>query len=95
MIAGGVVLGLGIAALGTSIAVTKCEGPSDCKYGAQRNFLVPLSLAGAVTGLMLLSVGAGFYARYRKWERWTPGKQALLVPTMIPGGVGLGYAARF
>ncbi len=75
MIAGGAVLGVGLAATITFGLVTRnCsyDGPLQCKYQEQDQFLIPMGAAVTLLGAMLLGVGAGYYVGYKKWERWTP-----------------------
>jgi len=99
IIAGGVLLGLGVAGTITSALVTRnCsyDGPLQCKYENQDRFLIPLGAAGALMGAILLAVGLGFRVRYKRWESWSPrDKTAALVPVAFPGGGGVTYGARF
>ncbi|MEZ4448632.1 MAG: hypothetical protein R3B09_04065 [Nannocystaceae bacterium] len=106
LIAGGTIFGVGVAVTITSVLLTNCPELSNsvgCKYHDQRNFLIPISASALTTGALLLAVGAGFKVRHNRWKRWTPEsdrsaknvKEAALVPTMIPGGAGLGYVGRF
>ena len=50
----------------------KYDGPLQCKYQEQDQFLIPMGAAVTLLGAMLLGVGAGYYVGYKKWERWTP-----------------------
>jgi hypothetical protein len=99
VIAGGVLLGVGVAGTITAALITRnCsyDGPLKCKYEKQDRFLIPLGAAGALMGAILLSVGLGFRARYKKWENWSPSdKTATLAPVAFPGGGGVTYGGRF
>ena len=103
MIAGGVLLAGGIAGTITSLLLTSCPEPANtvgCKYEPHRTLAVPLAVSGALAGGLLLAVGVGYGVRYKRWQRWKPEderviKQSALVPTMTPGGAGLGYVGRF
>jgi hypothetical protein len=99
IIAGGALLGLGIAGTITTALVTlNCsyDGPLKCKYQNQDRFLIPLTAAGALMGAILLAVGVGFRVRYKRWESWSPtDKRTALVPVAFPGGGGLTYGTRF
>ncbi|NVB38475.1 hypothetical protein G6O69_11585 [Pseudenhygromyxa sp. WMMC2535] len=96
LIAGGVVTGLGAAFIITSVLVTRCDFDSAlaCKYGDQRDFLVPTAVAATGLGLMLVGVGIGNRTRYKKWENWSP-EQAAVAPAFFPGGGGVAVAGRF
>jgi hypothetical protein len=75
MIAGGTVLGVGLAATITFGLVTrhcKYSGPLECKYQEQDQFLIPMGAAVTLLGAMLLGVGVGYHVGYKKWQRWTP-----------------------
>jgi hypothetical protein len=51
-----------------------------------------------VLGVVLLGVGAGYYARYKRWERWTPDPDrahAVVMPTVDRNGAGLSLGGRF
>jgi hypothetical protein len=75
MIAGGSVLGVGLAATITFGMVTrhcKYSGPLECKYQDQDQFLIPMGAAVTLLGAMLLGVGVGYNVSYKKWQRWTP-----------------------
>jgi hypothetical protein len=75
MIAGGTVLGVGLAATITFGMVTrhcKYSGPLQCKYQEQDQFLIPMGAAVTLLGAMLLGVGVGYNVGYKKWQRWTP-----------------------
>jgi hypothetical protein len=103
MIAGGVLLAGGIAGTIASIFLTSCPEPANtvgCKYEPHRTLAVPIAASGALVGGLLLAVGVGYGVRYKRWQRWKPEdekviKQSALVPTMTPGGAGLGYVGRF
>ena len=100
LIAGISAAGLGVAMLGTSIAITQCNynGPLQCKYATQRSLFVPTSLAVMLAGAVLVGAGLGFRARYKKWEqsrdKASPRKTAL-VPAYLRGGAGLFYTGEF
>jgi hypothetical protein len=75
MIAGGSVLGVGIASTITFALVTRnCSysGPLECRYQEQDKFLIPMGAAVTLLGAMLLGVGVGYHLNYKKWQRWTP-----------------------
>ena len=100
MIAGGALLGLGLAGVVTSIFLTKCDAPADtfaCKQHHNNTFAVPATGAAALLGAVLLAVGVGYRLRYKKWERWTPDSapKTALYPTMLRGGAGVGYTVKF
>lgn len=100
MIAGGVLLGLGVAGVATSFVLTRCPEPADsfaCKNQQHNTFAVPATGAAALLGAVLLAVGVGYRVRYKKWERWTPGTatKTALYPTMLRGGAGVGYTVKF
>ncbi len=89
LITGGIVTGLGAAFIATSVLITRCDYDSSlrCRYGNQRDFLVPTAVATTGLGLLLVGVGVGNHIRYKRWENWTPEKTAV-VPTFVPGGGG-------
>jgi hypothetical protein len=100
MIAGGALLGLGVAGVVTSFFLTKCPEPADsfaCKNQQHNTFAVPATGAAALLGAVLLAVGVGYRLRYKKWERWTPDSapKTALYPTMLRGGAGVGYTVKF
>ncbi len=103
LIAGAVLFGGGVAATVASVLLTRCPTPAKtagCKYQAQRTFAVPVAASGTLAGALLLGVGLGYHIRYKKWQNWKPGnkkviKESALVPTLSPGGAGLGYVGRF
>jgi hypothetical protein len=98
MISGGVLLGLGIGGLITSILVTNCpEGVGNtygCKNQDNREFLVPIAASVMTVGAVLLIVGGTKMAKYKKWQR-TVGTTQAVVPTFTRSGAGLTYIARF
>lgn len=96
LITGGLVTGLGAAFIVTSVLITRCDFDSalSCKYGDQRNFLVPTAVATTGLGLLLIGVGVGNHLKYKKWQNWTPDETAL-VPSYVPGGGGLAWVGRF
>lgn len=76
MIAGGTVLGVGVAATITFALMTEnCsyDGPLQCKLQDQGQLLIPLGAATTLLGAMLLGVGIGYHVQYKKWEAWKPG----------------------
>ena len=96
LIAGGVTAGLGTAFIITSVLITRCDFDSalSCRYGDQRDFLVPTAVAATALGGLLIGVGFALRSRYKKWERWTPEKAAL-VPTFSPEGGGVALVGKF
>lgn len=96
LITGGVVAGLGVVGIVTSLLVTRCdfEASLSCRYNDQREFLIPLTVTITGLGLMLVGVGIGNKIKYKKWENWDPDKTAV-VPTMMRGGGGLAWVGRF
>jgi hypothetical protein len=108
MIAGGAVLGAGLASTITFAAITRgcsIDGPLECKYRNQDQFLIPMGVAASLLGAVLLSVGVGYHVSYKRWERWTPGQDqkkgkkrrasAVVAPTMVRGGAGMAATGRF
>jgi hypothetical protein len=104
MIAGGVVLGAGIAATVTFSMITvgcSLDGPLQCKHEDQDDFLIPLGAATTLLGAIILGVGVGYHLNYRKWQNWKPGQDkkrktaGMFVPTASRSGAGLGYVGRF
>jgi hypothetical protein len=103
MIAGGVLLGGGIAGTIASILLTSCPEPANtvgCKYSTHRTLAVPVAGSVTLVGGLLLGVGIAYAVRYKKWQRWKPEddkkiKKTALVPTFMPGGAGVGYVGRF
>jgi hypothetical protein len=100
MIAGAVTLALGAAGLGTAFAITQCDYSSNlkCRYGSQRTLLVPIAATVTGLGAALLGVGVGKKVAYSKWESWTPEQDtahAIIAPTMLRGGAGIGAVGRF
>jgi hypothetical protein len=88
LITGGIVTGLGAAFIVTSVLITSCDFDSalSCKFGDQRDFLIPVAVTATGLGLLLLGVGVGNHVKYKRWERWAP--ETAVVPTMVPGGGG-------
>lgn len=79
MIAGGTVLGASLAATITFGMITQhCSynGPLECRLQDQDKFLLPLGGAGILLGAMILGVGVGYHVGYKRWEDWTPEKEA-------------------
>ena len=103
LIAGGVLFGAGVAGTVASILLTRCPEPANtvgCKYEPHRSFAVPVAGAGTLVGVLLLGVGLGYHVRYKKWKNWKPKsdkviKESALIPTIYPGGAGVGYVGRF
>ena len=97
IITGATVTGVGAAFIVTSLLITKCDYNSslNCKYGAQRELLVPTAAVTTALGVTLLTVGLIKRANYKRWERWTPGQEATLAPTFGRDGAGFAYSARF
>ena len=96
IIAGGATIGLGLAFLATSVAITRCDPDSpDCRFGDQDEFLIPTAATGTAVGVLLLTAGLINRSRYKKWERGDL-KSASFAPTYLPGGgVGVGAVGRF
>jgi hypothetical protein len=99
MVAGGLMLGLGAAALITVSMITrKCsiDGPLQCKYETQDEFLIPLTAAPTLLGAILVAVGAGYRVRWNKWDKWSPDKaSATFAPVFNPDGAGVAVSGRF
>jgi len=103
MIAGSALFVGGIAGTIATIFLTRCPEPANttgCKYAEHRTLAVPIAASGTLAGALLLAVGVGYGVRYKRWLKWKPEdekviKQSALVPTMTPGGAGLGYVGRF
>lgn len=100
MIAGGTLFGVGLAGVLTTYFLTRCTEIEDnfaCKNKQHNTFAVPATASLALLGAVLLLVGVGYHARYKKWERWTPGtaKKTALTPTMLRGGAGVSYTVKF
>jgi hypothetical protein len=97
LIAGGVVTGLGAGFILTAVLITRCDFDSalSCKFGDQRDFLVPTAVATTGLGLLLIGVGVGNHVKYKRWQNWTP-EHTAVVPTMVPGGGGgLAWVGKF
>jgi hypothetical protein len=76
MIAGGTLLGLGVIGVVTSAVLTRCtelDNSFACKNRQHNTFAVPATATVALLGAVLLAVGLAYRARYKRWERWTPG----------------------
>ena len=106
MIAGGSVLVAGIGLTAGFAAMTRgcsLDGPLQCRYETQDQFLIPLGAAVLLTGTILLSVGVGYHFHYKKWEKWTPEdnkkkrrrRAAIPMPSLVKGGGGVGWAGKF
>jgi hypothetical protein len=96
LIAGGLTTGLGAAFIVTSLLITRCDFDSalSCKFGDQRDFLVPTAVATTGLGLLLIGVGVGNRIKYKRWEKWTP--ETAVLPSMMPGnGGGVAWVGRF
>ena len=96
MIAGGVTIGVGVAFLATSVAITRCDPDRpDCRFGDQDEFLIPTAATGTAVGILLLTAGLINRRRYKRWEKGEL-KTTAFAPTYMPGGgVGLGAVGRF
>jgi hypothetical protein len=96
LITGGIVTGLGAAFIVTSVLITRCDFDSalSCRYGDQRDFLVPTAIATTGLGLLLIGVGVGNHIKYKRWQNWSP-EQSAVVPTYVPGGGGVAVVGRF
>ena len=96
LITGGIVTALGAAFIATSVIITRCDFDSglECRYGDQRDFLIPTAVATTGLGLLLVGIGVGNRVKYKRWENWTP-EQTAVVPTYVPGGGGLAWVGRF
>jgi hypothetical protein len=99
MIAGGTLLGVGLAGVISTYFLTRCDEPENsfqCRNKAHNTFAVPATGALTLLGTVLLLVGVGYHVRYKKWERWTPkNAKAALTPTMLRGGGGVSYTLNF
>lgn len=97
MLAGTVLTGVGAGLIAFSWIATECNYDSafECKFADQRTFFVPTSVALTGLGLVLLATGLGYRGKYKRWENWQPGQQAMVVPTVMRGGGGLGLVGRF
>lgn len=95
LITGGITTGLGAAFIVTSILLTRCDFDSalSCKFGDQRDFLVPTAVATTGLGLLLIGVGVANHVKYKKWQNWTP--ETAVVPSYVPGGGGVAWVGRF
>jgi hypothetical protein len=96
LITGGLVTGLGAAFIVTAVLITRCDFDSNlsCKFGDQRDFLVPSAVATTGLGLLLVGIGVANHVKYKKWQNWTPEKAAM-VPTYMPNGGGVAVVGRF
>ena len=97
LITGGVTTGLGAAFIVTSVLITRCDFESSlsCRFGDQRDFLIPTAVATTGLGLLLVGVGIGNHIKYKRWQNWTPEKTAV-VPTYVPGGGGgVAFVGKF
>jgi hypothetical protein len=92
---GSVVTGLGAAFIVTAMLITRCDYDSElrCKYGDQRDFLVPTAVATTGLGLLLVGVGISNRIKYKRWQNWSP--ETAVVPTFTPDGGGLAWVGRF
>jgi len=99
LIAGGTVLGAGLALTITFGAMTRgcrLDGPLECKYAAQDTLLIPLGVTVMVAGAMVLAVGAGYFVQYRRWQRAVAvAGRGIVVPTVARDAAGVSYVARF
>lgn len=94
LIAGGAVTAGGLAFLGASIAVTRCD-PTEpgCPYGDQDLFLIPSALAVTGVGAMLLVAGGINMVRYKKWQRGE--LKTVFAPAPMRNGAGVTASGRF
>lgn len=95
MIAGGTMLGLGVAGIITTYFLTHCPEPDNsfaCKNRQNATFAIPATGTIALLGAVLLVVGLSYRARYKRWERWDPKTaKTAFVPTITAGGVGVKF----
>ncbi|MFO7562857.1 MAG: hypothetical protein R6X02_09470 [Enhygromyxa sp.] len=96
LITGGLVTGLGAAFIVTSVLITRCDFDSalSCRYGDQRDFLIPTAVATTGLGVLLVGVGISNRIKYKRWQNWTP-EQTAVVPSYVPGGGGVAVVGRF
>ena len=79
------------------------DGPLQCRYETQDEFLIPAGGAVILTGTILLAVGVGYHFHYKKWKAWTPEadkkkrrrRAAIPMPALVKGGGALGWSGRF
>ena len=101
LIAGAATFAVGAIGLVTASLITlncRYDGPLHCRYEDQADFLVPLTATPVVLGLVLLGVGTGYHARYRRWQRWKPESDratAVLTPAITRDGGALVVQGRF
>jgi hypothetical protein len=97
MIAGGTLLGLGVAGVLTSFFLTRC--PDDdldksfaCRNRQHNTFAVPATGAAALLGAVLLAVGVTYRVRYKRWESWDPTQAKTAIrPSFSASGVGFKF----
>lgn len=71
LIAGGTVLGAGIAltiAFGAMTRGCREDGPLACRYRSEDTFLLPLGITVITSGVMLMAIGGGYFGHYRRWQ---------------------------
>jgi hypothetical protein len=95
MIAGGTLLGLGIAGVLTTYFLTHCpEGEVDksfaCNNRQHKTFAIPATATVALMGAVLLIVGLSYRGKYKKWENWDPNRAKTALRPHI-GGTGVGF----
>lgn len=95
MISGGVLLGLGVAGIISTVLLTRCtelDNSFGCKNKQNATFAVPATGTVALLGAVLLVVGLTYRTRYKRWESWDPNKaKTAFVPTFTANGVGVRF----
>lgn len=97
MIAGGTLLGLGVAGVLTTFFLTRCpESELDksfaCRNRQHNTFAVPATAAGALLGAVLLAVGVTYRVRYKRWENWDPSQaKTAFRPNFTASGVSFNF----
>jgi len=100
LIAGGATTAVGAGFIGVAFVVTDCNynNSRQCRYHDERDLLVPMALATAGIGVMLMTAGAILYTRHKKWSRTPKADRGefTVAPTYLPGGgAGIGAVGRF